>query len=195
MAKKQHFYKIGDACRLLDIQPYVLRYWETEFGALRPSKSKSGQRVYSEDEIAIIRRIKVLLYDEGYTIAGAKKKLEAELEVAARGLFAEPVEAVEPADAPEVEPALPSPAPVKARRESRSVAASQPEAASASGANADFPASSPPGAVAPASEIAPALDTPASQRIETLRRGVAEALAEARALLTRLDQKSVESES
>lgn len=73
------FYKIGEACKALDIQPYVLRYWETEFPALAPSKSRSGQRVYSERELAVIRRIKQLLYDEGYTIAGAKKKLEAEL--------------------------------------------------------------------------------------------------------------------
>ena len=72
------YYKIGEACRVLDIQPYVLRYWETEFPVLQPNKSRSGQRVYSERELAIIRRIKELLYDEGYTIAGAKKKLEVE---------------------------------------------------------------------------------------------------------------------
>ena len=74
------YYKIGEACRVLDIQPYVLRYWETEFPSLAPSKSRSGQRVYTERELAVIRRIKELLYDEGYTIAGAKKRLEAELE-------------------------------------------------------------------------------------------------------------------
>jgi DNA-binding transcriptional MerR regulator len=77
--KKRLYYKIGEACKQLDIQPYVLRYWETEFPALSPDKSKSGQRVYSEKELEIIRRIKQLLYEEGYTIAGAKKKLEAEL--------------------------------------------------------------------------------------------------------------------
>ena len=77
MAKKL-YYKIGEACKLLDIQPYVLRYWETEFGALSPTKSKSGQRVYGERDLAVIRRIKELLYDEGYTIAGAKKKLAGE---------------------------------------------------------------------------------------------------------------------
>ena len=77
--KKKIFYKIGEACKQLDIQPYVLRYWETEFPSLSPNKSKSGQRVYSEKELEVIRRIKQLLYDEGYTIAGAKKKLEAEL--------------------------------------------------------------------------------------------------------------------
>jgi DNA-binding transcriptional MerR regulator len=81
-ASKRLYYKIGEACKLLDIQPYVLRYWETEFPLLAPSKSKSGQRVYSEAELAIIRRIKELLYDEGFTIAGAKKRLEVELAAA-----------------------------------------------------------------------------------------------------------------
>ena len=84
MAEKLYF-KIGEACKQLDIQPYVLRYWETEFSALSPDKSKSGQRVYSRQDLGIIRRIKELLYDEGYTIAGAKKKLEGELESGSLG--------------------------------------------------------------------------------------------------------------
>lgn len=85
MSPKKGF-KIGEVCKLLDIQPYVLRYWETEFVALHPAKSQSGQRVYAEAEVAVIRRIKELLYDEGYTIAGAKKKLESrDLEVAGDG--------------------------------------------------------------------------------------------------------------
>lgn len=83
MAKEKLYYKIGEACKVLDIQPYVLRYWETEFSVLSPSKSKSGQRVYSDTDFALIRRIKELLYEEGFTIAGAKKKLEGE--IAARG--------------------------------------------------------------------------------------------------------------
>ncbi len=78
MAKKLYF-KIGEACKQLDIQPYVLRYWETEFPALSPDKSKSGQRVYTEEDLQVIGRIKELLYEEGFTIAGAKKKLAAEL--------------------------------------------------------------------------------------------------------------------
>src|SRR5579864_4887856 len=85
--QKRLYYKIGEACKALGIQPYVLRYWETEFPALSPSKSRSGQRVYSEKELEVIRRIKQLLYDEGYTIAGAKKKLEGEL---AAGTLGEP---------------------------------------------------------------------------------------------------------
>lgn len=68
------YYKIGEACKLVDIQPYVLRYWETEFAALKPNKSRSGQRVYSDKEIAVIRRIKQLLYEEGFRIAGARKQ-------------------------------------------------------------------------------------------------------------------------
>ena len=106
MAKKL-FYRIGEACKQLDIQPYVLRYWETEFPVLNPKKSKAGQRVYSEEELGLIRRIKQLLYEEGYTIAGAKKKLDAELALAAPedeeggqpDLFAEPAD--EPAEAAE----------------------------------------------------------------------------------------------
>lgn len=77
--KKRLYYKIGEACKIVGIQPYVLRYWETEFPALSPTKSRSGQRVYGEKELALIRRIQQLLYEEGYTIAGAKKKLEAEV--------------------------------------------------------------------------------------------------------------------
>ena len=75
MAAKKLFYKIGEACKQLDIQPYVLRYWETEFPALAPSKSRSGQRVYSDEDLRVIHRIKELLYEEGFTIAGAKKRL------------------------------------------------------------------------------------------------------------------------
>ena len=71
-------YKIGEVCKLADVQPYVLRYWETEFPALAPNKSGGGQRLYSQREIDTILRIKQLLYSEGFTIAGAKKKLETE---------------------------------------------------------------------------------------------------------------------
>lgn len=71
-------YKIGDVCRLADVQPYVLRYWESEFPVLAPDKSVPGPRTYSSRELKLIEQIKRLLYDEGYTIAGAKKRLEGE---------------------------------------------------------------------------------------------------------------------
>jgi len=72
-------YKVADVCRLADVQPYVLKYWESEFPVLAPPKGSGGPRLYSGVELKIIERIKKLLYDEGYTIAGAKKRLEAEL--------------------------------------------------------------------------------------------------------------------
>jgi len=71
-------YKIGDVCRIADVQPYVLRYWESEFPVLAPDRSVPGPRTYSARELDLIGRIKRLLYDEGYTIAGAKKRLESE---------------------------------------------------------------------------------------------------------------------
>ena len=76
-------YKIGEVCKLADVQPYVLRYWETEFSQLAPNKSGGGQRLYTRREIDVILRIKELLYREGFTIAGAKKKLETEATEAA----------------------------------------------------------------------------------------------------------------
>ncbi|HAR45654.1 MAG TPA: MerR family transcriptional regulator [Nitrospiraceae bacterium] len=69
------FYRIGEVSRLTALEPYVLRYWETEFPLLRPDKGKSGQRIYKENDLKNILRIKQLLYDEGYTISGAKRKL------------------------------------------------------------------------------------------------------------------------
>ncbi|HVT03699.1 MAG TPA: MerR family transcriptional regulator [Thermoanaerobaculia bacterium] len=71
-------FKIGEVCRLADVQPYVLRYWETEFPSLAPAKGGGGQRTYTQREVDIVLRIKTLLYTDGFTIAGAKKKLEAE---------------------------------------------------------------------------------------------------------------------
>ena len=73
------FFKIGEVCELTDTQPYVLRYWESEFPALAPAKNTSGQRIYRRRDIETVLRIKQLLYEEGFTIAGAKKRLEMEM--------------------------------------------------------------------------------------------------------------------
>jgi DNA-binding transcriptional MerR regulator len=73
------FFKIGEVCEITDTQPYVLRYWESEFPALAPAKNSSGQRIYRRKDIETVLRIKQLLYDEGFTIAGAKKRLEQEM--------------------------------------------------------------------------------------------------------------------
>jgi DNA-binding transcriptional MerR regulator len=72
---KKHFYKIGEVCSLTDTQPYVLRFWESEFPQLAPNKSRTGQRIYRSRDVQLILEIKKLLYEEGYTIAGARKKL------------------------------------------------------------------------------------------------------------------------
>ena len=73
------FFKIGEVCELTETQPYVLRYWESEFQALAPAKNSSGQRIYRRRDIETVLRIKQLLYEEGFTIAGAKKRLETEM--------------------------------------------------------------------------------------------------------------------
>ena len=69
------FYRIGEVSRLTGLEPYVLRYWETEFPQLKPNKGRSGQRLYSIKDIDNILHIKQLLYKDGFTIAGARKKL------------------------------------------------------------------------------------------------------------------------
>ena len=76
------FFKIGEVCELTDIQPYVLRYWETEFPTLAPAKNSSGQRIYRRRDIETVIRIKELLYGEGFTVErppGVGDVLEMEL--------------------------------------------------------------------------------------------------------------------
>ena len=82
------YFRIGEVAELVGVEPHVLRYWEREFRSIRPTKSAKGQRVYSRRDVENLMRVRELLYKEGFTIAGAKKKL----------LRAEPADA-EPADA------------------------------------------------------------------------------------------------
>lgn len=88
MDSKKLFYKIGEVCRLAEVEPHVLRYWEREFPSLAPAKNRAGQRVYRQRDIEVVLTIKRLLYQEGYTIAGARKKLLEELRRAAQGAAA-----------------------------------------------------------------------------------------------------------
>lgn len=69
------FFRIGEVAGLVGVEPHVLRYWEREFRAIRPTKSSKGQRVYSRKDVENLLRVRALLYEEGFTIAGAKKKL------------------------------------------------------------------------------------------------------------------------
>ncbi len=75
-AAKKLFFKIGEVCRVCELQPHVLRYWESEFPILSPAKNRAGQRIYRDRDLELIQLIKVLLYEEGYTIAGARRRLK-----------------------------------------------------------------------------------------------------------------------
>lgn len=102
------FFKIGEVCDIVDVQAHVLRYWETEFPMLSPQKNRSGQRSYRRRDVEIALRIKELLYDELYTIAGAKKKLQLELRETSRLKIvpAEPIRPetfIQPVPVPEIE--------------------------------------------------------------------------------------------
>jgi len=98
------FFKIGEVCDLVGVQAHVLRYWETEFPMLSPQKNRSGQRTYRRRDVEIALRIKELLYDELFTIAGAKKKLQTELREASRLKIVHPNEPrenyIQPVQAP-----------------------------------------------------------------------------------------------
>jgi DNA-binding transcriptional MerR regulator len=69
------FFKIGEVARITGLKPYVLRYWETEFPQIRPRKGLGGQRVYRREDVLAVLQIQQMLHREGYTIAGARRKL------------------------------------------------------------------------------------------------------------------------
>jgi DNA-binding transcriptional MerR regulator len=71
------FYRIGEVSRISGLEPHVLRYWESEFPQLKPDKGTSGQRLYSKKDLDNVLLIKQLLYKDGYTISGARKKLNS----------------------------------------------------------------------------------------------------------------------
>ena len=80
MAKGEaEVYRPAEACRIAEVAPYVLRYWETEFPSLSEGKDKGATKLYTARDVKMISRIRELLYDEGFTVAGAKKRLEAEI--------------------------------------------------------------------------------------------------------------------
>jgi DNA-binding transcriptional MerR regulator len=70
------YYRIGEVAELVGVEPHVLRYWEREFRNIRPTKSAKGQRVYSRRDVENLVRVRELLYAQGFTIAGAKRKLQ-----------------------------------------------------------------------------------------------------------------------
>src|SRR5262245_27592534 len=72
---RKALYKISEVCQITETQPYVLRFWESEFPQLAPRKSRSGQRLYRQKDVELVLQIKRLLYEEGFTIAGARQRL------------------------------------------------------------------------------------------------------------------------
>ena len=74
---KKLYYSIGEVAELTSLKPYVLRYWETEFPALKPTKNRAGNRIYKDRDLKILFHIKYLLYDQKYTIEGARKQLKS----------------------------------------------------------------------------------------------------------------------
>jgi DNA-binding transcriptional MerR regulator len=72
----QEFFSIGEVCSMTDLKPHVLRYWESQFRFLNPAKNRSGNRVYQRREVEMIMLVKHLLYDDKYTIEGARQKID-----------------------------------------------------------------------------------------------------------------------
>ncbi len=118
------FYKIGEVCDIVGVQAHVLRYWETEFPTLQPQKNRAGQRTYRRKDVEMALRIRDLLYSEGFTIAGAKRKLQNEGRGASRLTVVPPSSSftlslnepeppqLPPAYAPPTPPPAPAPRPL-----------------------------------------------------------------------------------
>lgn len=93
------YFRIGDVAKLCEVPAYVLRFWETEFPQLKPNKGGTGQRLYRKKDVEIALRIKSLLYDQGFTIPGARQVFKAEAKPAVTEVAAPAPIAIEPAPA------------------------------------------------------------------------------------------------
>lgn len=74
----KRYFTIGEVSELCAVKPHVLRYWETEFGSLKPVKRRGNRRYYQRQDVLMIRQIRSLLYEQGFTIGGARQRLEGE---------------------------------------------------------------------------------------------------------------------
>ena len=88
VGEETHLYRIGEVSRIAELKPFVLRYWETEFPMLQPVKSPRGHRLYRQEDVDLVLKIKRLLYDEGFTIAGARRCLRESIGNGAGGELA-----------------------------------------------------------------------------------------------------------
>ena len=106
------FFKIGEVCDITGIQAHVLRYWESEFPMLAPQKNRAGQRTYRKRDVEMVLRIKELLYEDQYTIAGAKKRLTNEIRGASKLKVVTPDMGAQSLNAPPAPQLVPLPPPV-----------------------------------------------------------------------------------
>ena len=109
----ERLYGIAQVSRILGVKPFVLRYWESEFPMLEPVKGKTGHRLYREQDVELVKKIKTLLYDEGFTIAGARRHLQ-ELAEGTNGNDTAPHD--EAAPSPEIGAASPVETPLESSR-------------------------------------------------------------------------------
>jgi DNA-binding transcriptional MerR regulator len=91
----KRYFTIGEVADLCGVKPHVLRYWEQEFNQLKPVKRRGNRRYYQHHEVLLIRRIRELLYEQGFTISGARSRLGQEERVTAEPVTAEPVAQME----------------------------------------------------------------------------------------------------
>jgi DNA-binding transcriptional MerR regulator len=105
------YFRIGEVASLVGVEPHVLRYWEREFRSIRPTKSAKGQRVYSRRDVENLMRVRDLLYADGFTIAGAKKKLQRSGQEPAIAAPIAPITPTEHAGPPSEHAGLPATAP------------------------------------------------------------------------------------
>lgn len=110
----KRYFTIGEVSELCGVKPHVLRYWEQEFTQLKPVKRRGNRRYYQHHEVLLIRRIRELLYEQGFTISGARNRLDG------RGASVEEVEAVPPAPSAPPEPTI---APERLRQELHAILA------------------------------------------------------------------------
>jgi len=120
------FFKIGEVCDITGIQAHVLRYWESEFPMLAPQKNRAGQRTYRKRDVEMVLRIKELLYEDQYTIAGAKKRLTNELRGASKLKVVTPEMSAQAVSAPPAPVLVPAPAPPDTEEAPRAFADTRP---------------------------------------------------------------------